>query len=266
VAIGWRGEDRAGAPQEMNWGDDGPGWNLRANGGILSTAADMRRWVRALEGDDLLSPSAKNKLFDRHALEVDGGDTFYGYGWVSFPYGDDQWFRGHNGGNGIFFAALLWFPDDDTLIFVATNQAGADEDAAFRLAGLLLDTDVGAGCQPYVDIAGLPSVHSFPDGARAGAANATLALLLTGDDSDRRDFITNHVGESLARDLPMDEQLAALAGLQAEFMGYTVHMIHLQDDSTFHVVLRSDSDEAVLTIVTDPQVAEHVSCVHVEFP
>ena len=266
VAVGYAGTQRVAAPHELNWGDDGPGWNLRANGGLLSSSTDMRRWVQGLTGDAVLSADAKEKLFGRHELESDGGDTYYGYGWVSFPYGDDQWFRGHNGGNGIFFADLLWFPDDDAMIFVATNTSGADEDVAFRLAGLLLDTDVGADCRPFVDLASLPSTATFPATPAGATGAAMVEVLLTDDEAARRAFVDRHVSESLAQDLSPDEQVAALAQLHTEFVGYTVHMIHEQDSSIFHVVLRQDLAEVVLTVETDPDAPDHVTCVHVEFP
>ena len=79
-------------------------------------------------------------------------------------------------------------------------------------------------------------------------------------------FVDRHVGESLAQDLSPDEQVDALAQLHTEFVGYTVHMIHEQDSSIFHVVLRQDLAEVVLTVETDPDAPDHVTCVHVEFP
>lgn len=265
VAVGYNGDDRVAAPHDLNWGDAGPWWNLRANGGLLSSATDMRRWIHALSGDALLSADAKAKLFGRHVVEADSGDTYYGYGWVSFPYGAGQWFHGHNGGNGIFFADLLRFPDDDVTIFVATNTSGADEDVAFRLAGLLLDTDVGAGCRPFVDLATLASSTSFPDSSAGSTAATTVNVLLSDDDSARRSFVSNHVSESLAQGLTVDQQIAVLAELQTEFVGYTVHMVHVQDETTFHVTLHQGANTVLLSIETDPDVPDHVTCVHVEF-
>jgi CubicO group peptidase (beta-lactamase class C family) len=43
IAVGYRNDIAWGRPNEKPWDKDGPYWNLRANGGILSTAADMYR-------------------------------------------------------------------------------------------------------------------------------------------------------------------------------------------------------------------------------
>ena len=53
-------------------GADGPYWNLRGNGGILSTAHDMGRWLLALEGDRVLDEHAKAALFRPRVLEEPG--------------------------------------------------------------------------------------------------------------------------------------------------------------------------------------------------
>ena len=47
-----RGEPQ-GRPFEHPWGHDGPYWNLRGNGGLLSTARDMLLWHLALEGNEV---------------------------------------------------------------------------------------------------------------------------------------------------------------------------------------------------------------------
>src|SRR3712207_1662857 len=63
-----------GKPFDHPWAEDGPYWNLRGNGGLLSTARDMFRWHVALRDDDVLSKSAKDKLFKPHVPEEESGD------------------------------------------------------------------------------------------------------------------------------------------------------------------------------------------------
>lgn len=109
-----------GRPYEHPWDDDGPYWNLRGNGGVLSTAEDMFRWHVALEGDEILSDEAKAKLFEPY-VDEGFGDTFYGYGWVveETDLGTAVW---HNGGNGWSFADYWRFVDEDLMLFWVTNQ------------------------------------------------------------------------------------------------------------------------------------------------
>jgi CubicO group peptidase (beta-lactamase class C family) len=110
-----------GMPFDHPWAHDGPYWNLRGNGGLLSTARDMFRWHRALEGDAILSEDAKRKLFAPHVPEVAGGDTFYGYGWSIVPGG----IAAHDGGNGWSYGVLARFERERALVFWISNRAYA---------------------------------------------------------------------------------------------------------------------------------------------
>ncbi|MGA4843550.1 serine hydrolase domain-containing protein [Streptomyces sp. G45] len=72
----------AGRPNTHPWAPDGPYWNLRGNGGLLSTAEDLFRWHLALRGDDVLPAAARRKLFARHVSEKGDEGPAYGYGWA----------------------------------------------------------------------------------------------------------------------------------------------------------------------------------------
>jgi CubicO group peptidase (beta-lactamase class C family) len=110
-----------GRPDEHPWADDGPFWNLRGNGGLLSTARDMFRWHLALESHTVLDRRATEKLFEPYVLEEPGGDSSYGYGWVILPTddGDAAW---HNGGNGRSYGELTRLLDQGVMVFWITNQ------------------------------------------------------------------------------------------------------------------------------------------------
>lgn len=99
----------------------GPSWNLRGNGGMLSTARDMFRWHRALVGDNVLSAAAKRKLFAPHVRvpELDGA---YGYGWVIVD-SDDGRVAWHDGGNDWPLATAAESRRDQILVFWVSNQA-----------------------------------------------------------------------------------------------------------------------------------------------
>ena len=111
-----------GKPFDHPWAEDGPYWNLRGNGGMLSTAHEMFRWHVALRGEEILSKSAKDKVFEPHVLEEEGGDSYYGYGWVVSPT-DEGRIVWHNGGNGWSLGVMARFPDQDTMVFWVSNHA-----------------------------------------------------------------------------------------------------------------------------------------------
>lgn len=122
VAVEYDDDDRAqGRPFDHRWAEDGPYWNLRGNGGILSTAHDMGRWLLALAGDRVLDEEARAELFRPRVLEEPGGDTRYAFGWVvaETPLGTVNW---HNGGNGWSSAELVRLPARHAGVFWVTNQ------------------------------------------------------------------------------------------------------------------------------------------------
>jgi CubicO group peptidase (beta-lactamase class C family) len=122
LAVGYRGGQRWGTPLDHAWADDGPWWNLRANGGILSTVGDLHRWHLALEDDRLLSAGARRKMTEPHVSEG-FGDSHHGYGWAVSTTPRGTRLVAHNGGNGYFFADFLRYLDEDVVVLLATNRA-----------------------------------------------------------------------------------------------------------------------------------------------
>jgi CubicO group peptidase (beta-lactamase class C family) len=118
------GESR-GRPDEHPWAADGPYWNLRGNGGMLSTARDMFRWHRALATDAVLSASAREALFAPHA-QVPDSPASYGYGWDVLDT-DDGRLAWHDGGNDWSLANFARSPDaspdDAVMVFWVSNHA-----------------------------------------------------------------------------------------------------------------------------------------------
>lgn len=121
IAQGYRRGERWGTILERPWASDGPYWNLRANGGIHSTIGDMYKWHLALESDSVLSAEAKKKYFAPH-VDEGSGDSFYGYGWVTWtaPHRPRV---SHNGGDGIFMADFRRYKDNGVVILGMSNNA-----------------------------------------------------------------------------------------------------------------------------------------------
>lgn len=138
LAVGYVDGERWGTVLQRPMLADGPCWNLRANGGIHSTAGDMLRWHHALSGDAILPEEARAALF-RPYVDEGGGDSFYGYGWAvsTTPWGTRL--IAHNGGNGVFFADFLRFVDDDVVVFLATNVAQGFEPMTAPVCDVVFD-------------------------------------------------------------------------------------------------------------------------------
>ena len=109
-----------GRPYDHPWAADGPYWNLRGNGGILSTARDMYRWHRALANNTVLPPAALLKLFTPHSTES------YAYGWNIHTQEGNR-LAWHDGGNSWSLANYTRSLSHDTLAFWVTNQVTGHE-------------------------------------------------------------------------------------------------------------------------------------------
>ena len=130
-----------GRPNDHPWAADGPHWNLRGNGGMLSTARDMFRWHHALSGDRVLSESARKKLFTPR-VRIPGMDVWYAYGWgiLDTAHGKVAW---HNGGNDWSLASYARELPDGAMTYWVSNQAYSEdwnlEDIELDLTKAILD-------------------------------------------------------------------------------------------------------------------------------
>ncbi|MBS1716307.1 MAG: beta-lactamase family protein [Armatimonadetes bacterium] len=99
------GEDW-GSPLDHFWFYDGPGWNLRGNGGMLSTMSDLAKWARAV--------GTPGKVFSQKLLglwlpNVYGPSAKPGSGWA------------FAGGNGYFDTVAYFNQSLDLTVVMASN-------------------------------------------------------------------------------------------------------------------------------------------------
>jgi len=121
LAVGYtEGTGRFGTPLEHAWADDGPSWNLRGNGGILSTAGEMFQWIQALKEGKVLPASSVRRLTTPR-VEAGASGLWYGYGWKIVEDGRGRRFVNHSGGNGAFFADIRWYESPDLTTVVTCN-------------------------------------------------------------------------------------------------------------------------------------------------
>lgn len=121
VAHGYINDQDWGTIPEKGWRSDGPGWYLKANGGLHSTTGDMYKWHMALEGEVVLSKEAKVKYFTPHIAEGPRGLSHYGYGWAISTTPRKTRLIAHNGGNGVFAADFRRYVDENVVIYAASN-------------------------------------------------------------------------------------------------------------------------------------------------
>ena len=122
----WHGIIPRGTTLERYLKDGSVSWNLVGNGGLETTSNELYMWLEALKMNKILSPSARNQLFTRHVAIPNQPNRYNGYGWGIQPGYEGKTLVTHNGGNGIFYSSLAWYPDGDVTIIYASNTSTAE--------------------------------------------------------------------------------------------------------------------------------------------
>ena len=94
-----------------------------AAGGIVSDAADIANWGRALYGGGLVSPDSLAQMEDYNYAPA--SLQSYGLGTRTRLFGTERLF-GHSGTLRGFYGAMWQFPDSDLTIVVLTNKGRID--------------------------------------------------------------------------------------------------------------------------------------------
>jgi D-alanyl-D-alanine carboxypeptidase len=123
-----------------------------AAGAVRSTANDLVRWSRALEGDAILTAASKARMY-----KVEKDD--YAYGWV-VKDSDGHRVIGHDGGIDGFETMYLRVPDSDLVIVVWSNNTGVHPQP---IAEAALDVALGGSVAPVDE----PSVVPLDEAAAA---------------------------------------------------------------------------------------------------
>lgn len=125
VARGYRYEAESPSPLSYPWLKDGPTWNLRGNGGMLTTIEDLYRWHLALQGERVLSKASKEKMFTPYAAMNKDGKQKYAYGWWVTTTANGVPEIAHSGGNDKFATWFRRYPTKGTVIITVTNQSSS---------------------------------------------------------------------------------------------------------------------------------------------
>ncbi len=109
LAVGYRADGtRWGTPLDSTWLPDGPGWNLRGNGGMFATTDELANWYDAMFAGKVLGKTALEKWYG-----ITAGQS-RSVGGLAL---------GHAGGNGIFNALHVSWIDADTHLTIFSSVA-----------------------------------------------------------------------------------------------------------------------------------------------
>jgi CubicO group peptidase (beta-lactamase class C family) len=122
LAHGYTADGDWGTPLDHPWAPDGPYWDLRGNGGILTSTGDLYRWHLALAGDAVLARPQREKYIRPYVSEGRWAHTDYGYGWSVGKSPTGKLEVSHIGGNGAFESDFRRYLGDDAVIVLSGNS------------------------------------------------------------------------------------------------------------------------------------------------
>ncbi|WP_152538570.1 serine hydrolase domain-containing protein [Aquimarina macrocephali] len=242
IAVGYRKNKHWGKPTDKKWDVDGPYWHLKANGGVLSTTQDMYKWHRALLGDKILNATAKSKYYSKHIEEGEGAGSYYGYGWAIFPTPRNTELIAHNGGNGIFFADMWRYLDEDITIIMMTNAVQRKfENIASQVAGILLKPDFN------------PIVSEQSKGTIIGEMADQLVdeFMKTMNQNDQnawKSFIDNRMTPTFKNSFSIEKHIAMFKQLHEDLKGGKIVQIMVKENE---VILGVETNNEVEQILFD---------------
>jgi CubicO group peptidase (beta-lactamase class C family) len=247
LAIGYRKDGtRWGTMLDQPTVNGGPGWHLRANGGILSTTHDMAAWVDALRTNKVLAKNSTDAMFTPHIEEGEGARSFYGYGWAIFKTRRGTRLITHNGGNGIQFADVLWFADEGVTVVLMSNASKRGmQDIAWEIGRMVFDPayvpSVGQAAQV---LAGVPD---GPMGERMKALSTIIAS--TGDDAALSGWLRANLGPGFLADVPLERHLSVFKQLRKDIGANTIERVEQLSPEEFALRLKSAKDGALFRVM-----------------
>ncbi len=241
LAIGYRKDgSRWGTMLDHPTVNGGPGWHLRANGGLLSTTHDMANWVESLSTNKVLGKSSTDAMFAPHVLEGEGANSHYGYGWAIFGTPRNTRLITHNGGNGVQFADVLWYADEGVTVVLMSNanQRGM-QDFAWEVGRMVFDTTYTPAVPQAKVLEGIPE---GPFGDRMKAFSAIIAG--TGDDEALKAWFAENFGPGFLADFPMEQHLSVFKRMRAGIGPNRIDRVEQLGPEEFSVLLVSEGDES----------------------
>lgn len=223
LAHGYRENEDRGTMIAKPHAADGPYWNLRGNGGMLSTVDDMHRFYKALAGEKLLKAASRDVMFPPNEPVMLAGSDMVNF----FLYNRE--------------------PQSGVTMILASNSTGLNAPRARqRLAPLLGLGGGGRREQREVTTVGPApgSAGSPPKAALTKLANtpggATVVTFLgaynSSDPSAMRNFIRESVIQAPGDKRTLDERLAGHRRIREE-MG-TLELLGFESAAADRIVTR----------------------------
>jgi hypothetical protein len=210
--IGFHGETRweddgvARGRNGLAYGDNAPStwpaptWALMGAGGMVASAADMERWIRALRGGEVLGPEGLAAAYgpDGNALYAGGDDFGFVTGIVELEHGDDFVVVTTNTG----YEALGLAAD--------VAQAMTGEPLPFDVPRREVETEAEPGEGPSGGPGG-----GIPDSPRGRRIASIMSALEDGSEAALRGLVEEDFSPAMRDAFSMEDHLSMLGEISA---------------------------------------------------
>ncbi len=250
IAHGYRFCNDWGSPMDAGWLEDGPSWNRRASGGMLSTVNDLYAWHEALLGDEILDQKAKSKYyFPQNPVRIDDVQSS-GYGWRIIKTTRQTTVIAHNGWNGRFYSDFLRYLDEKvTIIMLSNKYRKGNQSIPYEIAKCIFWKDY----QPKLAGSLTQCLDSLPDNRLGKLSGKFLTLLANGAEKDFKDFIAKCISSRMISKFGNDTLVNNLKDLQKRTGPLKIRQIMVTDNQQINIEVfqLNNNKEAFIQIFFD---------------
>jgi len=245
LAHGYRGNKDWGTLLDHPWLEDGPGWHLRGNGGILSTVIDMFKWHLALEKNTILDEKSKKLYYKPHVREGKNAESFYGYGWAIFNTKRNTKLIVHNGGNPYFSADFLRYIDENVVIIVLANTNSYRAwKVSEGLAKIVFGYDYKLPKKPKkIELtSNKDKKWGFPDSITGQRSAAILSAIDSQDLKIAEEFVKKNFALVFLKEYSLKKHVEQFKKLQEELGN--INLLEAQKTGEYSVILKVKSKKS----------------------
>jgi CubicO group peptidase (beta-lactamase class C family) len=250
IAHGYRFCNDWGGPMDSGWLEDGPSWNRRASGGMLSTVEDLYAWHEALLGNSILDEPSKNKYyFPKDTVRINEVQTA-GYGWRIIKTMRQTDVIAHNGWNGRFYSDFMRYLEEQvTIILLSNKYRNGNQFMPYEIAKCIFWKDH----QPELAGRLTQCLDSMPNNRLGKLGNRFLKLLENGNEKDLRDFTEDCLASHLIMKFGNDTLVYKLRDLQKRTGSWRIRQIMITDNQLMNIeiIQPGNNKEAYIQLYFD---------------
>jgi CubicO group peptidase (beta-lactamase class C family) len=232
VAHGYRFCNDWGGPMDSGWLEDGPSWNRRASGSMLSTINDLYAWHVALLGNSILDEPSKAKYYYPQPPAIVDNIQSSGYGWRIIKTTRGTNVIAHNGWNGRFYSDFMRYLQEDVTIILLSNRfREGNQGIPFEIAKCVFWKDY----QPRLAGSLTQCLDSLPDNRLGMLGGRFLNLLANGAGKDFQVFTEDCLASHLIIKFGNDTLVQKLKDLQKNTGPIKIRQVMITDNQLMHI-------------------------------